>query len=273
LTSAVRLASRPYEKVWGSPLTEPWYPNPQGRKIGEVWFTASDAVPILVKILFTSDKLSVQVHPDDLYAGAHEESRGKTEMWHVLRAEPDAQVGIGVRMPVTVERLRETCLSGEIMDVIEWVPARVGDTFFVPAGTIHAIGAGLVICEVQQFSDVTYRLYDYGRPRELHLDRGMDVSHLVPYDGRSMPVAIGDGHELLAQCGYFQTERLTVRGRVVCPGPLKNTLYIAATGEGEFGGEAFRAGEAWEVSAGSDGIVIASGDATFLIVSLPSGGD
>ena len=129
-------------------------------------------MPLLVKLLFTSDNLSVQVHPGDAYAREHHNSRGKTEMWHILRAEPEAKIALGLRERVTPERLREAAQSGEIMELLNWVPARPGDTFFVPAGTIHAIGGGLALCEMQQHSDITYRLYDYGRPRELHLEHG-----------------------------------------------------------------------------------------------------
>ncbi len=134
-------------------------------------------MPLLVKFLFTSDNLSVQVHPNDEYAAKHHEgSRGKTEMWHILRAEPGAKIAFGVRVPVTKEELRTAAESGAIVDLLNWIPVRPGETYFIPAGTVHAIGGGLVICEVQQLSDVTYRLYDYkrvdkdGKERELHLD-------------------------------------------------------------------------------------------------------
>jgi mannose-6-phosphate isomerase len=156
-----RLAATAYEKVWGSPDTEPWWRNPDGRKLGEIWFRASDSVPLLVKLLFTSDNLSVQVHPDDDYAGKHHDgSRGKTEMWHILRAEPDAKIALGMRTKVTEEELREAALTGGIMALLDWIPVRPGDTFFIPAGTIHAIGGGIALCEVQQLSDITYRLFD-----------------------------------------------------------------------------------------------------------------
>ncbi|MDP9172218.1 MAG: class I mannose-6-phosphate isomerase, partial [Acidobacteriota bacterium] len=252
MTSPVRLPWQALEKVWGSKSTEPWLRNPEGRLIGEVWFTASDAVPILVKLLFTSDKLSIQVHPGDEYAGLHESSPGKTEMWHVLRAEPDAQVGIGLREPIERERLREAIVDGSIEDLLRWVPAAVGDTFFIPAGTIHAIGGGLVLCEVQQVSDVTYRLHDYGRGRDLHVQKAMDVSDLTPHDGRALPLELGEGRTLLKSCEYFRTERLVVRGRAVCPAPAENTLYVAIGGEGMISGAPFVPGEAWEVMAGAD---------------------
>ena len=255
----VRLAATPHEKVWGSPLTEPWYRNPEGRKIGEVWFAAADSVPLLVKLLFTSESLSVQVHPDDVYARAHGGERGKTEMWHVLRAEEGARIGLGPREPLTPEGLRAASLTGEIERMLHWMTARAGDTFFAPAGTLHAIGGGLVLCEVQQYSDVTYRLYDYGRPRELHLDEAVAVARVEPYEGRveALPVA----------CPYFRTDRLVVNGAVQCPAVGRNTIYVAIEGDGTIAGEAFHAGEAWEIRAGDGPFEIVSERAVFLITA------
>ena len=254
-----RLSSTAYEKVWGSPETEPWYRNPEGRKIGEIWFAASDSVPLLVKLLFTSDNLSVQVHPGDVYARKHHNSRGKTEMWHILRAEPGARIALGLRERVTPGRLREASLSGEIMELLNWVPARRGDTFFVPAGTIHAIGGGLALCEIQQHSDVTYRLYDYGRARELHLDHSLAVSN---------PEPVPDQASLPLECPYFRTEQLAVNGRLtVNASPDRNTLYVALEGDGSLAGEPFQAGEAWEAAAGSGPFEIVSEAAAFLVTA------
>lgn len=258
MTAPIRLASTAYEKVWGSPKTEPWYRNPERRDIGEIWFSASDAVPLLVKLLFTSDNLSVQVHPGDAHALQHHNSRGKTEMWHILRAEPESRIALGLRERVTPERLRDAAQTGEIMELLNWIPARPGDTFFVPAGTIHAIGGGLALCEVQQHSDITYRLHDYGRQRELHLDHAMAVSNLEPVPSRTgLPV----------ECAYFRTELLTVNGYWRSVSPARNTLYIALEGLGSIAGEPFQAGEAWEAPAGSDPFDIASETATFLVTA------
>ena len=115
-----------------------------------------------MKLLFTSERLSVQVHPDDGEDGP----RGKTEMWHILEAEPGAAIALGFREPITRERLREATRTGEIERLLNWMPVKAGETYFTPAHTVHAIGAGIVLCEIQQNSDVTYRLWDYGRPRE-----------------------------------------------------------------------------------------------------------
>jgi mannose-6-phosphate isomerase len=251
-----KLASTLHEKVWGSPETEPWYRNPTNLPIGEIWFKASDSVPLLVKLLFTSDNLSVQVHPDDAYAREHHNSRGKTEIWHILRAEPEARVAIGLREKVTPERLRDAALSGEIMDLLNWIPARSGDTFFVPAGAIHAIGGGLALCEVQQLSDITYRLYDYGRPRELHLENALAVAIPKPFEART---------GLPFECAYFRAEQLIVTGKWISESPEQNTLYIALEGNGSIAGEPFQQGEAWEAVAGSRGFEIESESASFLL--------
>jgi mannose-6-phosphate isomerase len=262
-----RLPSTAYDKVWGSPDTEPWFRNQEHRDIGEIWFSASDSVPLLVKFLFTSGNLSVQVHPDDEYAGRHHNSRGKTEMWHILRAKPDAKIALGLREKVTRDRLREAASSGEIMDLLNWTPARAGDTFFIPAGTVHAIGGGLALCEVQQLSDITYRLYDYGRPRELHLEHGTAVSHLEPRGCAVRSKIVGPRRELLVECPYFRSERLTVTGSWRSDPAARATIYIALEGEGFLADQPFHAGEAWEACAGSEPFEIASQQATFMIAA------
>ncbi len=254
-----RLSSTVYEKVWGTPRTEPWYRNPQGRDVGEIWFSASDSVPLLVKLLFTSDNLSVQVHPNDTYAEKHHGCRGKTEMWHILRADPGAKIALGLRERATAERLREAALTGEIMDLLNWIPVQPGETFFVPAGTIHALGGGLALCEVQQYSDVTYRLYDYGRPRELHLDHGVAVSSLEPF---SSCQEVG----LPVECPYFRTDVFSVKGSLQQT-PLRDSLYVPLEGSGFIAGEPFTAGEAWEAPANTEPFEIRSDSARFLVTS------
>jgi mannose-6-phosphate isomerase len=273
-TQPVRLPSASYYRIWGTAETEPWYRNFAHQVIGEVWFQASDAVPLLVKFLFTSDRLSVQVHPPDAYAMEHHGSRGKTEMWHILRAEPEAAIALGLRVPVTKEQLRAAAESGEIVDLLNWIPVRPGETYFIPAGTIHAIGGGIVICEVQQLSDITYRLYDYqrldkdGNPRELHLDHSVAVARLEPGGAAQEVQCLEDGRELLVDSEYFRTERLVVKGRATVPARHRNQLCIALEGGGEFGDQPFAAGETWEIPAGQ-GVEISSPSAVFLITSAP----
>ena len=260
-----------HDKVWGSPLTEPWFPNPEGRKVGEVWLAAPGSMPVLIKFLFTSEHLSVQVHPDDAWAQSHGEIRGKTEVWHILRAEPDASIALGLKEPVTRERLRAAALNGEIVDLLQSFPVKAGDTFFVPAGTIHAIGGGLAICEIQQFSDVTYRLFDFHRQpeRPLHMDEALAVSRLTPADGRRRAMQLGEGRELLAECEYFRAERLKVNGTAERPAPNRPVIYVTVAGEGTIAGEAFRAGDAFLAPGGTSAFRIESADAAFVIASIP----
>jgi mannose-6-phosphate isomerase len=246
------------EKVWGSTNLEPLFPN-SDKKIGEVWLEGVDDLPLLVKFLFTSEKLSVQVHPNDIYGRRHHNSPGKTEMWHVLRAEPGAKIAAGFRQDISAEKLRESSLSGEIEDLLQWFDASPGDTFFIPAGTVHAIGAGLTLCEIQQYSDITYRLYDYGRPRELHLDRAAEVSHLGPYAARQQPK-----DEVLVDCDYFATSKFRIDGCSKHIGPFSSPHLLAVTaGTGSVAGQVTKAGDVWFLEANLHEIEL-TGSATFL---------
>ena len=184
MSAPVTLPIREVEKVWGrTGLPAPFAAAASEARIGEIWFEPQAPCDgLLAKYLFTSEKLSVQVHPDD--AQAPEGSRGKEECWLVLDAEPDARLAIGFRHNVMPEQIRAAALDGSIEQLLDWHRARRGDFFYLPAGTVHAIGPGLSLVEIQQNSDITYRLYDYGRPRELHLDAAMDVAQGTRYDGR-----------------------------------------------------------------------------------------
>jgi mannose-6-phosphate isomerase len=229
------------EKIWGATDLAPFFP-PTKEKIGEVWFASETAPSILTKFLFTSEKLSVQVHPDDAYGLKHENSPGKTEMWHILRAQPDARIALGFREPLTRDRLRDAALSGEIETLLRWIPVAPGETYFVPAGTVHAIGAGLALCEIQQHSDVTYRLYDYGRPRELHLERALAVADLGWHPGAALPGRAPEGQEHLACCPYFSAEL----HRFAQPAKLAPGLWVFLEGSGRIAGQSFDPGEVWE---------------------------
>ncbi len=245
----VRLPTRFLEKVWGATDLSPWYPS-AGKKIGEVWFDADQ--PLLVKFVFTSDRLSVQVHPNDEFAGLHEKSRGKTEMWYVMRADPGARIAIGFRESISRERLREAAVSGEIERLLNWLEVEAGDAFFIPAGTVHAIGGGLALCEIQQNSDVTYRLYDYGRPRELHLDKGLQVSRTEASSPKSVMLPI--------DCQYFHTELArTTSSLLYKPEPGRFHIVIFISGAGTIAGRRFNEGEAWLVPAGGQPFEIEPG--------------
>jgi mannose-6-phosphate isomerase len=248
------------ERPWGTRNLEPWFPTARAKAgpfpIGEVWFETPE-VPLLVKFLFAKENLSVQVHPDDKYARFHHSSPGKTEMWHVLKAEPGAKIAAGFREPVTSEQARAGALDGTIIGMIKWFDAQAGDTFFIPAGTVHAIGAGLTICEIQQQSDITYRFFDYGRGRELHLDSALAVSHLGPHDARTAENV---------ECDYFVTEPLKVEGAITVAESSGNMLLIAIEGEGKIGGQPIHAGEVWHV-AGAEPLKI-TGDLRMLRTSV-----
>jgi mannose-6-phosphate isomerase len=236
----VRLPTRFLEKVWGTADLMPWFPV-SDKNIGEVWFEAD--LPLLVKFVFTSERLSVQVHPNDQYAAVHENSRGKTEMWYVMRADPGARIAIGFRESLSPERLRAVSLTGEIEQLLNWIDVQAGDAFFIPAGTVHAIGGGLALCEVQQHSDITYRLYDYGRPRELHLDKAVQVSFTEATTPKSTMLPI--------DCPYFHTELARTNSKLLYkPEPDKFHIVIFVSGIGSIGNQEFREGEAWLIPPG-----------------------
>jgi mannose-6-phosphate isomerase len=251
------IAPKFVSKIWGSKHLEPWFRNPR-EPIGEVWFPAGD---LLIKFLFTTENLSVQVHPKDDYAARHEKSKGKTEMWYVLRADPDAKVALGFQEPMEREHFRSVAESGKIIDHLAWMSAQPGDTFLTPAGTVHAIGGGLALCEIQQNSDVTYRVFDYGRPRELHLDKAMDVSDLTRHPGPISPRG-----ELLAETDYFITEKLEMS----LPRELtEGGFAIILEGIGTIDGQPFVPGTVWELSKTCSRIV-PDGPATILTTRVPA---
>lgn len=256
----IRLPTRFLEKIWGTTDLLPWFPESE-KKIGEVWFEAD--LPLLVKFVFTSERLSVQVHPNDEFAAAHENSRGKTEMWYVMRADPGARLAIGFRESISRERLRESALSGEIEQLLNWVEVEAGDAFFIPAGTVHAIGGGLVLCEVQEHSDITYRLYDYGRPRELHLDKAIQVSNTEASTAKSVMLPI--------DCEYFHTELArTTSSLLYKPEASRFHIVIFVSGFGTIAGQEFREGEAWLIPPGGQPFEIEPRDAAkFLRTWVP----
>jgi mannose-6-phosphate isomerase len=183
ISKSLELTPRFIEKPWGRTSLPPMFADPAGRQIGEVWFEdpGKRDLPLLVKYIFTSEKLSIQVHPDDAQAAGKGLPRGKNECWYILDADEGATLGLGLKEELSATEIRSAALAGSIEGFIDWKPVAAGDFVYVPAGTIHAIGAGITLLEFQQNADVTYRLYDYGRPRELHLDEGIDVARAT-YD-------------------------------------------------------------------------------------------
>lgn len=289
------------ERPWGVTDLSPWFAHPApGTRVGEVWFTADgnltsagttfgaltrsfpteilgpdqgDECPLLVKILFTSERLSVQVHPDDEYASRHHDgSRGKTEAWHVIAAEPQATIGLGLSAPLTREQGEAAAVSGEIERLLDWRPAAAGDTFLVPAGTVHALGPGLTLIEVQEQSDITYRLFDYGRGRPLHLTHGFAVADLGPYTlGSDTLQAAETGRTILTHCRYFTMERRTICGQVAFA-PLAPHFHVAIviSGEGTIAGEPLVPGAAWCVPARAEPFVLESPQGCELLITYPS---
>jgi mannose-6-phosphate isomerase len=251
-----------------------------GRTLGEAWLAMSTEwrgtrlrsvadFPLLVKFIFPKDKLSIQVHPDDAYASKHEKAaggRGKTEMWHAVSADPGASVLIGLVPKANAKELLAAIETQTLEDLFVHWRVQPGDTFFVPAGTPHTIGPGMVICEVQEYSDLTYRVYDYGRvdtpgkPRELHVKKALEVIEFGrPIDGygkvsRILLPAQGFQKYLLAACPYFATERWKDFDRVEAHSdPAHFDLFVILTGSGDFGwkgGSAkYKSGECWLIPA------------------------
>jgi mannose-6-phosphate isomerase len=202
---ARQLPTRLVEKIWGREALPAPFAAPAGKRIGEIWFEPPPEVPqVLVKYLFASEKLSVQVHPSDETALAGE--AGKEECWLVLDAQADARLAIGFERGVTRAEIAAAALDGSIEELLTWHPARPGDLFYLPAGTVHAIGPGLSLVEVQQASDTTFRLYDYCRPRELHLERALTVVDVSPYADRHRR-SIADG-QVLVDGPHFRLDRV-----------------------------------------------------------------
>ena len=210
-----KIATGPYA---GKTLGEAWAEMPEEWR-GEQLAATAD-FPLLVKFLFPTDKLSIQVHPDDSYASVHEKAaggRGKTEMWHVVSAYSGAHVLLGLKPGVDKKKFGQGLAEHTLENLFEAVPVHSGDTLFVPAGTPHSICSGMVIFEVQEYSDLTYRVYDYGRldthgkPRELHIEKALEVTKFGPYAGgkvRALTLPTnGATRSLLSACPYFATER------------------------------------------------------------------
>jgi len=232
------------DRVWGYLDLRPWYDLVAGEQpIGEVWLTGDQCVaatgslagetlgrlfaeharemlgeaaggkgsPLLVKMIFAQEKLSVQVHPDDRLAQKYGEPRGKSECWYALAAEEGAQVACGLKAGVTLEEVRAGIAEGTLEESLNLLPVDKGDMIFVDAGTVHAIWPGSILLETQQNCDITYRMYDYGRPRELHVEKGLEAMRLETQAGKVAARVEADRTKLV-EVEYFCVERLTVEG-------------------------------------------------------------
>lgn len=261
---AIRLTTHRVEKPWGRETLWPGFDNPSGAKIGEIWFQAPGDPALMVKYIFTSEKLSIQVHPGDAAARAAGHARGKDEAWVILDAEPAATIALGTVRAASRAALRAAALDGSIETLVDWKPAHAGDVIYSAAGTVHAIGAGLTLIEVQQNVDLTYRLYDYGRPRELHLEAGIAVSDPVPFVAPPAPGEIAPGRAILCEGGKFVLERWSWRGArtVALPDGVPGWL-IPVAGDGRIDGANFAAGECWLVEGAVALDVAADADVLF----------
>jgi len=229
-----------------------------GRMLGEAWpemgtewagtsVKRAGIFPILVKFIFSEEKLSVQVHPDDEYASKHEAAAGgvgKTEMWYAIKARPGAEVLAGLKPGVTAEKFRQAIADGTAEDCLEHVRLNEGEAIFIPARTAHTIGPGLVLCEIQQHSDLTYRVFDYnrrdaqGRTRELHIDKAMDVMRFGKQtSGKTESVVLETNAAtgtFLVICRYFATEKWKLSGDIsLTTSPERFELLITLEGSGE----------------------------------------
>ena len=244
--SARKLEPRFVEKPWGRTNLPPPFANAAGKRIGEIWFGDDGNLPLLAKYLFTSENLSVQVHPDNEQAKLRGYGRGKSECWLILDAEPDAVIGLGLRREVAEDELRSAALDGSIEELIDWRPVRAGDFFNVAAGTIHAIGGGISLLEFQQNSDATFRLYDYGRERSLHLDDAVAVADRGPYPERTQRVEGGEDRILVSgpdfRLIHCHSDWLRDRQRWILP----------LEGKVVSGGQSATAGECLLLNAGDE---------------------
>jgi mannose-6-phosphate isomerase len=295
-----RLAPVFVPRIWGVRSLAPLFNQPPGDEpIGEVWLTGEECrfdtgefaeqtlgevwpylptrwtgtrlrgqprIPLLVKFIFPEDWLSVQVHPDDEYAGTHEggSAVGKTEMWYTISARDGAELRLGLEPGVTPEGFRLAIANGTAESSLRRVSVHSGESFFVPSGTAHTIGPGMVLCEVQQYSDITYRVFDYNRlqsdgtPRPLHIERALAVMHFGESNGGKItPTKIRRGPLLkicLVACRYFATERWEFSERV----PARTShdrfellIFISGRGRIECGGTsaAYKPGEVWLLPA------------------------
>lgn len=261
------------ERVWGYRDLRPWYDRlAEGEPIGEVWLTGDDCrvatgphagkrlaalfaeeheallgagapsadSPLLIKTIFAREKLSVQVHPDDAMAQKYGDPRGKTECWYALAAEPGATVAVGVKPGTTLKQIEEKIQDGTLEVSLNALPVAAGEMIFVDAGTIHAIWPGSILLETQQNCDLTYRMFDYGRPRELHIAKSLEATKLTTRAGKVAPQVLVD-RTVLIDAEYFCVERIPMEGgrtSASLRGVKKPGLayLFAAAGAGRIGG-------------------------------------
>jgi mannose-6-phosphate isomerase len=298
------------ERLWGVRDLRPVYTRVVNEPIGESWLTwednrvangplagqsigdlaktyrrdlvgqvacYEDRFPLLVKFLFPGDKLSVQVHPDDDGARKHGQPCGKTECWYVLRAEPGAQVALGLKPGVTLDEFRKSIEETRAEELLNWVDVLAGDMIYVAAGTVHTIGGGMVLVETQQTSDITYRLYDYGRPRELHIEKGLEAVKLDTNAGKVIRGA-NDKSDVLVRSPFFQVEKIWLQEPLhAAVSPTSPHIVVAVNGSGVVESDgmepiSFATGDAVVVPASVSGYTVRpQWDLDLMRISLPIG--
>jgi mannose-6-phosphate isomerase len=264
-----RARAQAVPKPWGVADLRPWSraDHDGGGLVGEIWYErpgGAVSVPsLLLKLLFTSQPLSIQVHPDDAYARSMGLACGKTEAWYILAAAPEAKIALGLKERLAPRRLRKAVDDGSIVDLVAWRRVLPGDVIFVPAGTIHAIGAGLVIAEIQQRSDATLRLFDFGRKRDLHVESALAVADAAPADVRAQSKRLTDERTLLVSDPHFAFERIVLAsGSAFSLQAERETWLLVVSGSARAGeldvatGDAvFAQSERVDILAGSNGMV------------------
>jgi mannose-6-phosphate isomerase len=265
--AAVRVVRKP----WGACDLRPWSGvDGTNDAVGELWFERADgsasSPALLLKLLFTSEPLSVQVHPDDTYARAMGLPHGKSEAWYILSAKPDAKIGVGLKHRVTSQELRASIRDGSIVDLVQWRPVAKGDVVFIPAGTIHALGAGIVLAEVQQHSDATFRLFDYGRGRQLHEDNGVAAAEAGPLQPAGSASRLTRERTLLVASQHFVFEKVDLpAGSSWAMLAEPETWILVLDGHAAVGLTAVSVGEAIFVSGGRTSIEVGANGLTVLV--------
>ena len=228
-------------KPWGSVDLRPWsQASTKDGPIGELWFErpglAASETALLLKLLFTTEPLSIQVHPDDAFARSIGLSNGKSEAWYILSAIPGAKVAAGLNYPRSAAELRTAITDGTIANIVHWHPVHKGDVIFIPAGTIHAIGAGIVLAEIQQRSDATFRLFDYGRQRELHIENALAVATAGPLQHQPPPERLSPARVALTVNPHFVLEQIDLEpGSFWMLDAAKETWLLAIEGHAQLG--------------------------------------
>ena len=234
-----KLATKIVDKPWGRRGIDPRFGVDPERQVGEIWFEPPSGhdLDVMAKYLFTTERLSIQVHPDDATARKRGYPRGKDECWIVLDVADDAELGIGTHRDVDSRELLAAARDGSIVDLMDWRRPQKGDFIYNPAGTIHALGPGLTVLEIQQAADLTYRLFDYGRPRELHLAEAADVVDARPHSNE-LDTQVGDASRLLVDGPHFgvawcvdEPPELPARMRDVQLLPIDVPLGVVKPGE------------------------------------------